>query len=118
MGWTSMPTRFKSGDSEEIKRFLVNLWDRDSKFQTVDYSKRGNTVYLAIEQLETGEVFAVVTLISFDDGEFYWKEISEDMGPFRSECPQRLLKLLTPTDNKYAKEWRKRCWRFHEKGGA
>jgi hypothetical protein len=35
--------------------------------------------------------------------------MDETMGPCESSCPERILKLLTPTDSDYAKEWRARC---------
>jgi hypothetical protein len=32
------------------------------------------------------------------------------MGPFQYDCPERILKLLTPTSNEYAQNWRNKCW--------
>jgi hypothetical protein len=31
------------------------------------------------------------------------------MGPVESECPERILNLLTETDSEYAQNWRARC---------
>ena len=39
----------------------------------------------------------------------YYKDMSEDMGPYESECPVSIIKLLSPTDHEYALAWRKRC---------
>jgi len=36
--------------------------------------------------------------------------MTETMGPYQYDCPERILKLLTPTDNEYALKWRERCW--------
>lgn len=91
----------------------------------------GNTYYAAIKQLkayrgedENGksiyedltipeqEVYAVVILTSVDNNEycnFAYKLIDETMGPFETKCPISILTLLTPTNNKYALEWRERC---------
>lgn len=35
--------------------------------------------------------------------------IAEDEGPFASFCPQRILDLLSPTNNELALDWRDRC---------
>lgn len=40
---------------------------------------------------------------------FSYKDISEDMGPSESKCPESILKLLSPTDSEWANEWRTRC---------
>ncbi|MDN5375448.1 MAG: hypothetical protein PWQ39_488 [Thermacetogenium sp.] len=32
------------------------------------------------------------------------------MGPYCYDCPERILKLLTPTENEWANEWRRKCW--------
>lgn len=38
-----------------------------------------------------------------------YKDMDETMGPCESKCPASILALLTPTDSKYANEWRERC---------
>lgn len=73
--------------------------------------------YAAVEHLEVGrarEVFAAVCLIEFNpsasDGFIFgYKDMTENMGPYESDCPEAILDLLTPTDNAYAREWRQRC---------
>lgn len=69
------------------------------------------TYYAAVEEIvgETRRVYAVVCLLSFTRTEFGYKDMSEDMGPVESDCPKAILDLLTPTDSKYAQEWRERC---------
>lgn len=114
MGWTSMYTGFNSKDSKRIKEFLINEWEKCNNFKVIDYSKKGNVVYMAVESLEKKDIFATVTLISFEDGEFYWKDMDESMGPCYPECPQRILKLLTPTSHEFAIKWRESCWDFHK----
>ena len=59
----------------------------------------------------------MVALTSVRDGEFYYKEMSDTMGPYAHECPKAVLDLadeLCPCDeeydpNGYAKKWRERC---------
>lgn len=79
---------------------------------------RMRTYYAALEyaRLATGErsVVGIVCLVRYNprDHEGYifgYKDMEESMGPCESECPERILDLLTPTDNQYAIEWRARC---------
>ncbi|WP_196769057.1 DUF6927 domain-containing protein [Neomoorella thermoacetica] len=72
--------------------------------------------YLAVETGDASgpkEVFAVVCLLSYRPKDYFnfgYKDMSEDMGPYYYNCPERILKLLTPTENKLALEWREKCW--------
>ncbi len=72
--------------------------------------------YLAIEVGDASgpkEVFAVVCLLSYRPKDYFnfgYKDMSEDMGPYYYNCPEHILKLLTPTENKLALEWREKCW--------
>ena len=76
------------------------------------------TWYAACRQVnrETGktEIFALVCLVRYNKRDregliFGYKDMSETMGPCESECPARILDLLTPTANEYALAWRTRC---------
>jgi len=73
--------------------------------------------YLAFEDLDkaTGkrEVFAMVCLLDYKPNDYYnigYKDMEESEGPYYYNCPERILKLLTPTSNEYALRWRKKCW--------
>lgn len=73
------------------------------------------TLYAAVENTVTGDVFAMVYLLRYQPGaedgcDFGYKDIEESMGPVEADCPERILKLLTPTEYPYAQEWRERCW--------
>lgn len=35
--------------------------------------------------------------------------MDETCGPYECSCPKRILDKPSPTDNEYAKEWRKNC---------
>ena len=73
--------------------------------------------YAAVEQVRAGgerEVFALICLVRHNprDREGYifgYKDMSEGMGPNESDCPEKILDLLTPTDRPYAIVWRARC---------
>ena len=73
--------------------------------------------YAAVEQInrQTGERKVTAAVIMFDfnrrtDGtEFGYKDMSEFSGPYQTNCPKRILDLLTPTDHEYAVQWRATC---------
>jgi len=72
--------------------------------------------YLAVEVKtpDTRKVIGVVCLLDYrplEELNFGYKDMSEDMGPGYYNCPERILKLLTPTDNPTALEWREECWK-------
>lgn len=117
MGWTSIPDYELGGKkTEDIKKFYMNQWSSGNQYKMIDFSKKGNTIYMAVQNLATQEVFAAVSLISFKFGEFYYKDMDETCGPSERKCPQRILKLLSSTDNDYAKGWREDCWNYHKNG--
>ena len=120
MGWT---TTYKPKGEPVLDFFTrtgVFTWsdDNPNKYRVIDSALvKFNTFYAAIEQThkETGErhVWAAVILIHRYPKHihnFGWKDMSEAMGPFECRCPEKILKLLTPTDNANANEWRAQCW--------
>lgn len=79
--------------------------------------------YAAVEMVnkETGDrrVWAAMVKITFirSKRQFYggpenfcYKDMDESMGPYYHNCPERILKLLTPTEYAYAQSWRAECW--------
>ena len=74
----------------------------------------GTTYYAAVRRKDDGVVYAVVALTQLEEGEFCFKDMSEICGPIEEKCPIGILKLLSPTDDKLAQEWRKRCLENHE----
>jgi hypothetical protein len=75
---------------------------------------KGGVFYAACYQKNRPEaIWAMVCLISYrkaDGFNFGYKDMDETVGPVEDECPERILKLLTPTDSAYAIAWRGRCW--------
>jgi hypothetical protein len=115
-----------------------------SKFVTDDYNYEndkivssvlmtrmvGTTVYAAIRVVVKGErvdtykcwktddknafVYGAVVLTKRSKGEFLWKDMSEDAGPYYWDCPAKILGLLSEivTDEyggEHAKKWRDGC---------
>lgn len=111
MGWMSFqmnqPVKewFKSNLNDEVTALDIAIVKR-------------NTLYAAIRENKTGMVYCVVYLLRWSRERGYnfsYKSMSEFAGPGESECPKRILNLLSPLDDKndsngYAREWRKRCW--------
>ena len=77
----------------------------------------GTVYYGAIKKDSTNEVSGYVALTSSDKRQGYnfgYKSMDETYGPYQHKCPLAILNLLTPTDNEFANEWRKRCREYHE----
>lgn len=134
MGWTSMnvPTKYKNGKiiidrKEECdKLFNQDMVAFDSnkvigKFKVLKSAMVGSTYYAAVKRTEFATedkpensiVFAAICLTLTNIKEYYnfsYKDMDETCGPYQYNCPQSILSLLTPTDNKYANEWRKACF--------
>ena len=68
--------------------------------------------YAAYEVITNGErkVVALCFMINFTKYEIGYKDMDETCGPYMFKCPEKILKLLTPTDNKYALKWREKNW--------
>lgn len=115
--------------------FLVShgcfTWSEDSPFtaRVLDSALVNLTeFYAAVEHVDkqTGDrrVWAAVFKITMirgpkrdrwtrDDSwdhNFCYKDMDESMGPYQTNCPERILKLLTPTEHEYAVKWREACW--------
>ncbi|MCL6560684.1 MAG: hypothetical protein K6U74_18200, partial [Firmicutes bacterium] len=67
------------------------------------------------------EVIAYVCLLHYTPSyinNFGYKDMEESMGPYQYDCPERILRLLTPTENEYALKWREKCWENIQKRKA
>lgn len=79
--------------------------------------ENGNYIYVDIPS-EEQYVFAAIFLTSTSAKDYFnfsYKDMDESCGPYKCECPKSILDLLSPTDNEYANEWRKACYKYHEK---
>ena len=73
----------------------------------------GSTYYAAVKGKDC--IYGLVVLTAEEKGDFGYKDMSDDMGPYKYGCPVGILKLLSPTDNKCANEWRRKCIEYHER---
>lgn len=98
-----------------IKQWFISQYQDDDEREVLDVALvKRNTLYAAIKNKKTNDIFAVIFLIRWNRGtyNFSYKGMSEFSGPYEYECPKRIIKLLTPlTDendpNGYARKWRK-----------
>lgn len=72
----------------------------------------GSTYYAAVQN-HKGDVWAAVFLTCgrtrHDGTAWGYKDMDETMGPKEDKCPASILAILTPTDSKWANDWRERC---------
>lgn len=117
MGWTTdidLPTG--STLKAEVDK-LLNFENGEHRSKVLASSIVNSTYYAAVEQHGINgysAIFAAVILTStsknrYGDRSWGYKDMSEDMGPYRYDCPARILGLLTPTDNETAQKWRASC---------
>lgn len=76
------------------------------KAEPAGKDSNGNTIYKPVSQKQ---VFASIILTAIDKGDFGYKDMDETCGPCEDNCPIGILNLLTPTNNKWANEWRNAC---------
>lgn len=122
MGWTSTTLPY----GKPIKEFFTQMfeWESDTHiYRILDSSLvHFSTWYAAMEITDKNtsekEVIALVVLVHMQPKKYYnicYKEMTENEGPCERQCPKRILNLLTPTNEKYAIQWRKDCWERYNK---
>jgi hypothetical protein len=121
MGWTTT----HRDKHISVQAFLIarnNCRNEHGSWEVLGCATVRNTVYMAIRRVRadgSSYVFAGATLTKHwprakDGHNFGWKDLDESSGPCESDCPARILKLLSPLDpaddkNQYAIAWRARC---------
>lgn len=106
MGWTYTHMEGKVNKDE----FMAGLMGEG--YTVLRTCAVGKVWYSAIKEEETGNIYGCVTLTDSqrDYFNFGYKVVSEYCGPYETNCPKTILKMLTPTDNKWANEWRANCY--------
>lgn len=113
MGWTSFSMR------RPIKEWFKD--EISDKYEALDIALvKRQTLYAAIKNKETGQIFCVVFLVRWTRGyyNFSYKDMDEFCGPGVSDCPMRIIKLLSPLNdeddpNHWARDWRARVEKYH-----
>ena len=103
MGWTTLRKRNRT-----VKEILIE----EIKPHELVYSlRKSNTYYTAIKNPINNKIYACVFLFKDDkqNDEFSYKDMTEDCGPYCYGANEKLLSLLSETDNETSKQWREHC---------
>ena len=117
MGWTSFNMK------GNVKDWFKRQWVEGQAYEVLDVALvQRNTLYSAVKEKTTGEIFCVVYLVrwSRDYYNFSYKDMTEFAGPNVIDCPERIFKLLTPLNdendpNGWARGWRKKVEEYYTK---
>lgn len=120
MGWLEYRAEhYKNGkvDRKAEMDSKYNWEDESRKVEVLKSSMVGSTYYAAVKSFNKTNgyecVTAAICLTSTNNKDYYnfaYKGMDESCGPYRYDCPKGILDLLTPTENEYAREWRKACY--------
>lgn len=104
MGWL-----FAWNSRKELVDHLVR---NEGGKPVVDHGGSGNEFYTLME-VAPNDFLIVQWLLACSDGQWGYKGVSEDMGPVRVNCPERLLKKST-CQHPNAVKWREQCRQVRE----
>lgn len=120
MGWTSLHRDRGMTDRQFFeKEFPETLIKRGEVLACGSVQR--STFYAAVRDKDTGKVWALVVLMRWnpkDHFNFSYKDLTETCGPVETSCPKKVFRHLTPTEDKYALEWRAKVTAWHEKREA
>ena len=112
MGWTYYQATYykRNNKIDRLAECRAEFGKQPSWATILKDSIVDNVYYAAMKSTDSNEIWALVVLTDTGGSEFGYKDMDETMGPGYYDCPVGILKLLSPTDNAYAKEWRKNCY--------
>lgn len=124
MGWTEYRAKNyrRQGNKLVVDRKAecdeIFTWEEngEKRLEVLKSAMVGSTYYAAVRvrepKVDEVKVIGAVCITSTNARRylnFGYKDMSENMGPYKYDCPKAILDLLTPTDNEYAIEWREKC---------
>lgn len=110
---------------KEPGQSLFDFFKKECGDGLIDISQKGWSTAYAAYRMKDGKVCGLVIHLyrSRDYYNFGWKVVDEMMGPYECECPERILKLLSPPEEfcegttlEWSKRWRDQCWENIKKG--
>ena len=124
MGWYGCDGKFRNAREffeREFSTELTNGKIRDfsaGKREKIEWGDNWVTyqtpIFCAFKSNDE-QTFGVVILVNEQkegsSASWMYKMIDENCGPCEDRCPQKILKMLDPTDNETALGWREKCWR-------
>lgn len=118
MGWSSGNIHSFGSMKEFVNQFNTE-YGTNIKRKVLDYAvvKRTN-LYVALQidtldmSTQTWNTYVTCSMVmfKFNKYEYAYQGFSEIAGPYMYDCPERILKLLTPTQDVSALEWRSSCY--------
>lgn len=93
------------------RRSLIEHLTNGNGVKTLKRCFRGNNMW-AVQETKGGVVFACLYMlhgnprVTNDPCNWGYKDVDETMGPYQTDFPVSWLDLLSPTESKYAVEWR------------
>ena len=116
MGYTSI---YVGNTSDSCKALMTRELESCGSLKVLKAAMVSGVYYAAyVMDRRPEEVHGIVCLVRKSKGEFIYKDIDEDMGPFESKCPVSILDMLSPTESQWANEWRARCREYANSGAA
>lgn len=130
MGWLSYHVETDDRGKFDRKSELDRRWSQEEhiskdgthypELKILKSSMIGSTYYAAIKSTKNNveQVFAAVSLTSLNNKDYHnfsVKDMDETVGPYQTQCPIGILRLLTETDSEYANSWRQACYEYHNK---
>ncbi len=111
-GWTSLKTDLTTA---EYLQQNYRYSDAQEESEPIKIVEQGSVVYMAIKHTKNGrtQVWALVVVVRRHGASLQYKTIAEWEGPTYFSCPEEILEMLTPTNDRYANAWRNNCRRGH-----
>lgn len=119
MGWTFFNASGKPSEILTREFTQIPCEKYPSEFKVLDQAMRGNVWYAAIQSTNHNgivRVYGMICLWSKRRGEFGYKELGEDMGPYYYDAPLRIVNLLdklSPNPVGLSLQWRKSVREYH-----
>ena len=119
MGWTFFNASGKPSEILTREFTQVPSEKYPSEFKVLDQSMRGRVWYGVIESTNPEgikRVYGMICLWTLRRGEFGYKELGEDMGPYYYDAPLRIVNLLdelSPKPLGLALKWRESVRAYH-----
>lgn len=84
------------------------FFQREFKDHLIELKVKGNVAYGAYKD-DIGNIFALVILMRRKKDPYFnfaYKVMDETVGPYNYDCPNSILRLLTPPLNEHSRIWR------------
>jgi hypothetical protein len=122
MGWTSFLDNPGLKAADILTRELTGSNDSGASWEFIDKATKGNVFYAVCKFTAPNNApifYGVIVQFSRSKGEFSYKELTENCGPYSANAPIRMIDLLDklapidPLDARqsaqWALKWRQKC---------